>query len=409
MKHTNWLRFFMTLSLILICITFNFAQDWPQWRGSNRDGKVTGFTAPQNWPETPTQVWSVSVGLANSTPALVGDKLYVFTRQGEEEITRCLDAASGKELWQDKYEAVTVTGPATGHPGPRSSVTAAEGKVLTLGVGNILSCFDAASGKRLWRKDEFPGKWPEFFSGMSPMIVDGMAIAHVGNTESGAVFAYDLNTGEQKWKWEGDGPAYASPVLMTVGDTKQLVVQTAQNILGLATADGKLLWKVETTPEFRFFNSATPMIDGQTVIYTGQGSGTRALKVEKQGDNFITIELWHNPDVGTGFNTPILKEGMLYGITNEGNLYCMNEQTGEMTWMEKTRFQRGFGAIVDAGSVLMVLPITSELVVFEPNSEKYTELARIKVAETATYAHPVISGNHIFIKDEETLKLYTIQ
>lgn len=409
MKHTNRLRIFMTLSLILICMTFNFAQDWPQWRGSNRDGKVTGFTAPQNWPEKLTEGWSVTVGLGNATPALVGDRLYVFTRQDEEEITRCLDATNGKELWQDKYKAVTVTGPASGHPGPRSSPTVAEGKVVTLGVGNILSCFDAATGKLLWRKDELPGKWPEFFSSMSPIVMDGMAVAHLGSTESGAIIAYDLNTGNQKWKWEGDGPAYASPVLLTVGGIKQIVAQTAQNLLGIAVADGTLLWKVETAPERRFYNSATPIIDGQTIIYTGQGNGTRALRVDKQGNSFITSELWYNPDVGTGFNTPLLKDGMLYGISDRGNLYCMDAGTGEMTWMDNVRYQGNFGAIVDAGSVLLALPTTAELIVYEPSGKAYNELAKIKVAETETYAHPVIAGNRIYIKDQNTLMLLTVQ
>ncbi|MBN2029044.1 PQQ-binding-like beta-propeller repeat protein [bacterium] len=409
MKHADRLRIFMTLSLILICMTFNFAQDWPQWRGPNRDGKVTGFTAPQIWPNALKQGWTVTVGTGDATPALVGERLYVFTRQGDEEITRCLDAASGKELWQDKVKAETVTGPASRHPGPRSSPAVADGKVVILGVGNVLSCLDAATGKVLWRKNDYSGIVPEFFSGMSPIVVDGMAIAHLGDSNGGAIIAYDLNTGNQKWKLEGDGPSYASPVLITVGNTKQIVTQTAQNILGIAVADGKLLWKVQTTPVQRFYNSATPIIDGEIVIYTGQGKGTRALQVQKQGDSYVTSELWSNPDVGTGYNTPVLKDGMLYGISDRGNLYCMNAETGEMTWMDDVRYSGNFGAIVDAGSVLLALPTTAELVVYEPNGQKYNELAKIKVAETETYAHPVIAGNRIYIKDQNTLKLLTVQ
>src|SRR5664279_2134599 len=79
------------------------AQDWPQWRGANRDGKASGFTAPKTWPKELTQKWKVTVGLGDATPALVGDKLYVFARQHPAEVVRCLDAANGKELWQEKY------------------------------------------------------------------------------------------------------------------------------------------------------------------------------------------------------------------------------------------------------------------------------------------------------------------
>src|SRR5437588_1070192 len=139
------------------------AADWPQWRGPNRDAKVIGFTAPAAWPKALAQKWKVTVGEGVATPALVGDKLYVFSRQGADEITRCLDAATGKELWQDKYAAPAVTGPGSRHPGTRSSPAVADGKVVTLGVGGAVSCLDAATGKVVWRKEDFKGVHPRFF------------------------------------------------------------------------------------------------------------------------------------------------------------------------------------------------------------------------------------------------------
>src|SRR5205823_8147370 len=115
-------------------------QDWPQWRGPNRDNEVIGFTVPQSWPKTLTQKWKVTVGLGDASPDLVGDKIYVFTRQGQEEVIQCLDAGTGKVLWEDKYKAEQVKGPGSGHAGPRSSPAVAEGKVCTFGVGGVLSC-----------------------------------------------------------------------------------------------------------------------------------------------------------------------------------------------------------------------------------------------------------------------------
>jgi outer membrane protein assembly factor BamB len=134
MKKTNQLSAVM-VCVILICASSLFAQDWPQWRGPNRDGKVRGFKAPRQWPNELTQKWKKTVGQGDATPALVGDKLYVFTRQGDEEVTLCLDAGSGDEIWKDKYAAQAVTGAARRHPGPRSSPSVANGKVLTIGVG----------------------------------------------------------------------------------------------------------------------------------------------------------------------------------------------------------------------------------------------------------------------------------
>src|SRR6266581_6064505 len=141
-------------TLILNCAP---AQDWPQWRGPNRNAQAAGFAAPKTWPKELTQKWKVAVGEGVSTPCLVGDKLYVFARQAGAEVTRCLEAATGKELWQEKYDTLGATGPASGFSGPRATPTVADGKIVTLGVRGVLSCLDASSGKLLWRKDDVKG------------------------------------------------------------------------------------------------------------------------------------------------------------------------------------------------------------------------------------------------------------
>ena len=408
MKNVNRLIAAIAEYVILISVGFVFAQDWPQWRGTNRDGKVAGFEAPAKWPTELTQKWKVTVGTGDATPALVDDKLYVFTRQDADEVTRCLDAGSGDELWQDRYTAQAVTGPARSHPGPRSSPTVSDGKVIILGASGILSCLEKGTGKVVWRQDEFSKAVPQYFTGMSPIIVDKMCVAHLGGKDNGEIIAFDLATGKEKWKWTGDGPAYGSPVLLTVDGTKQIVAQTDKNIVSIAVADGRLLWQVPTPTQRRFFNSATPIMDGQTVIYTGQGLGTRAVMVQKQGNGFNVKELWSNEELGTAYNTPVLKDGLLFGLSNRGRLYCMNAGTGQIVWTDETS-HKNFGALLDAGSVILSLSSDSELIVFKPSGKEYEELAQIKVADTPVYAHPVIAGNKIYVKDEETLTMWTIE
>ncbi|MBN1845372.1 MAG: PQQ-like beta-propeller repeat protein [Sedimentisphaerales bacterium] len=383
------------------------AQDWPQWRGPQRDGKVTGFTAPAEWPKELTRKWQTTVGLGDATPALVGDRLYVFVRQGDEEVTLCLNAASGLEIWRDGYAAASVTGPASRHPGPRSSPTVALGKVVTLGAAGVLSCLDAQSGKVAWRIDQYKDV-PQFFTSMSPIIVDGLCIAHLGTSDKGAIVAFDLASSEPKWKWTGDGPAYASPVLMAAAGVKQIVVQTEKNVLGLAAADGKLLWQVPSPPQRRYYNSATPIVNGQTVIFTGQGLGTKAVEVEKTDDGFAARQLWTNDQLGTGFNTPVLANGMLFGISDRGNLFCLNAKDGQAAWTDSGQLDR-FGAIVNAGSFLLALPGNAELIVLAADGNQYRQLARYKVSDTPTYAHPIVSGNRVFIKDQQTVTLYAIE
>ncbi len=396
--------------VVLIGGSCVFAADWPQWRGPNRDGKVTGFTAPQNWPEALTQKWRTTVGSGDATPALVAGKLYVSARQGDDEVTICLSAADGSQLWQDKYAAQAVTGAARRHPGPRSSPAVAEGKVVTMGVGGVLSCLDAATGKLVWRKDPVPKVVPTFFTSSSPIIVDGVAVAQLGGRGNGAIVAYDLSTGDEKWRWDAEGPEYASPVVLTVEGTKQIVALTEKSIVAVGLSDGKLLWQLPFVPQRRAYNAATPIVDGQTVIYTGAGRGTKAVKIERQGDGFVAKELWSNAELAPQFNTPVLADGLLFGLSNRGNLFCINAETGQTAWTDETSRDRGgFGAIVHAGSVLLALPSNSELIAFAPSDKQFTELARIKVADTSTYAHPVIAGKGIFVKDQEAVTMWTME
>jgi outer membrane protein assembly factor BamB len=130
MQHTQR-RLVLSLACFLWAAAALAAQDWPQWRGPNRDNKVIGFAEPKTWPKELTKKWTVSVGIGEASPVLVGDKLYVFARQQDDEVTLCLDAMTGKEIWQDKYAADVVKGGARGYPGPRSTPAVGEGKVCT--------------------------------------------------------------------------------------------------------------------------------------------------------------------------------------------------------------------------------------------------------------------------------------
>src|SRR5260370_28423792 len=310
------------------------AQDWPQWRGPNRDNKVTGFKEPKTWPKELTKKWSVKVGLGDASPVLVGDKLFSFTRDGKEEVVRCLDAATGDEKWMDKYEADAVTGSGSGHPGPRSSPVVADGKVCTFGVGGTLSCYDADKGMKLWRKET--KVHPQFFTSASPIIVDGKCIQYIGGggrgSSKGDIVAYDLATGDEKWKWSGEGPAYGSPGLMSADKTNMLVTLDTKNLKDINAADGKLLWEAPFSAQY---NSGTPIIDGQKVICSGPNAGTVEFKVQKKDDGFKAEQAWKQTKSAAGiYNTPVLKDGLLYGLTVAGGggpmgrgptrLFCMN-------------------------------------------------------------------------------------
>ena len=401
---------FSATSLVLLMTAFIIhAQDWPQWRGANRDGKVAGFANPKAWPEQLTQTWKVTVGLGDATPALVKDRIYVYSKIGENEVLLCVDAASGKQLWQsDGSPAPAVTGPAASHPGPRSSVAVAEGKAVAVGVGGDIACFDAANGKLLWRNEDYKGQVPQFFTGMSPVISSGVCYAHLGGPKTGTFVAFDLATGSLKWKVDGEAPPYGSPVIMTIDGTKQVVFQAQTKIVSFSLTDGKQLWELETpVGTGRVNNAASPVADGNKIFYTGLNNGVNAAEIKKTGNNFTVSKLWTNPEFTTVYNTPVLKDGFLYGISSQSRLFCIDAGTGKTAWTDETALQN-FGSIVDAGQVLIAVTSNSHFVVLRPDGQKFSKVAQLKLAETGIYSHPVVSGNRIFIKDVESLTLYTV-
>jgi outer membrane protein assembly factor BamB len=353
------------------------------------------------------QKWKVTVGKGDATPALLGDKVFVFARDDKGELTLCLDAATGKELWRDSYEAQAANEPMGKHPGPRSSPTVVDGKVLAYGVRGTLSCLDAANGKVLWRKDELGAVFPRFFTASSPLVTDGLCIAQLGSEEKGGIYAYALASGDQKWKWTDDGSAYASPSLLSVEGVKTVVALTAKRVVGLSVSDGKLLWETPFAPAGRAYNAATPIVEGSTVIISGSGRGTKAIKIEKTGDAFAAKELWSNPDNAVQFNTPVLNSGRIYGVSQKGDLFCIDATDGKTLWTSPLG-AKDFASVVDAGSVLMAMGTQGELTFFEPSEKEYKKLASYKVAQTEMYAYPVPAGNHLFIKDKDSLARWDV-
>jgi outer membrane protein assembly factor BamB len=398
----------ISVFLLFIGTMTNQAQDWPQWRGVNRDGKVTGFVAPQTWPQQFNQVWKVTVGVGNSGPALVGNRIYVFARQSDNEVLQCFDASTGNKIWQSEgYPAAAITGPAAPHPGPRCSVTVAEGKVITIGVWGDVACFDATSGKLLWRNEDYKGKVPPFGQSMSPLVTSGICYAHLGGPQTGTFVAFDLKTGAIKWKVEGDGPAYGSPVLLTVDGSKHIVFQALTKLVGFDLADGRQLWELATpVGTGRVQNSTSPVADQNKIYYTGLNNGVNAIEIRKEGSTFSVNKLWTNPDFSTGYNTPVLKDGFLYGISAQSKLFCINANNGQTAWRDETIYQT-FGSLIDAGNVIIALTSNSMFLVIKPDGQQFTLLASIKIPEKSTYAHPILSGNKIYIEDLDSLTMLT--
>jgi outer membrane protein assembly factor BamB len=396
--------------LTLVLVTPLLAQDLTQWRGPNRDGAAASFTEPRTWPERLTQRWKVEVGLGYATPLLVGDKIYLFSRQEENEVMSALDAANGKVLWQTGYPApFTMHSAAVPHgKGPKSTPVFANGKLYSIGMTGTVTAFDAATGKQLWQK---PGTnpVPMYTShAFSPIVDRGLVIFHVGGHMEGALTAFDANTGDVKWRWNGDGPGYGSPILADFGGTRQIVTITQGKLVGIDAANGTLLWERPFVSS-NFTNSITPVLYGQTLIVSGNGGPTNALTVTKRNNQWVTETVWENADVPLRFSNGVIVRDMFISLStrNSGQYFCLDAKTGKTLWLSEGR-QAGNAALVKAGNLIFSLEDDGELLVIPSSQTAFEPLRRYKVAETATWAQPAISGNRVFVKDLSTLALWTL-
>jgi outer membrane protein assembly factor BamB len=383
--------------------------DYPQWRGPNRDGSAAAFAEPKAWPETLTRRWKVEVGLGYATPLVVGNNIYLFSRQGENEVMSALDAATGKVFWQTGYKATfTMQSAASRHgPGPKSTPVFANGKLYAIGMTGIVTAFDAATGKQLWQKpgsDVVPMYTTHAFS---PLVDRGLVIFHVGGHNQGSLTAFDVNTGATKWSWNGDGPGYGSPILVESGGTRQIVTLTQTKLVGVDAATGSLLWE-RPFVNSSTTNAATPVLYGQTLIVSNGGPAF-AFTLTKRNDQWVTENAWENGDVPFRLSNIVVVGDTLFGLStrNSGQYFGVDAKTGKTLWTSEGR-QAGNAAIVKAGNVLFSLQDDGELIVARSSLTAFEPLRRYKVADSETWAQPAISGNRIFVKDLSTLALWTL-
>ncbi len=385
------------------------ALDWPQWRGPNRDGSLASFAEPKSWPENLTRQWKIEVGTGYATPIVVGNRVYAFTRQEENEVMRALDAANGKVVWETSYPAPFQMNNSTSRhgPGPKSTPTFANGRLFTLGMSGKVTAFDAATGKQIWQKPSPPVE-PTFHTAQSALVDKGNVILHVGGNNQGALTAFDQATGAVKWAWDGDGPGYGSPILAEFGGTRQVIVFSQQNLVGVDVANGQLLWKVPYVAR-SVTNSITPLVYGDTVIVSGQGKPLSAYRISKRDGQWFAEMAWENDQLQMSFANPVLVKDAVFSLSplNSGQFFWADAKTGATLWRSAPR-QAGNAAIIKTADYLFVLKDDATLVVAKSTPGGFEPLKTYTVADSATWPAPVISGNRFFVKDLTTLALWTL-
>jgi outer membrane protein assembly factor BamB len=405
-------RLLGTVTLFGLASAVISAQAWPQWRGPARDGRAA-VKASASPAAKAIEVWKVPVGIGHSSPVVDANRVYVFTRRDERETIAAFDLATGKTLWSTGYDVPYQMNPAAREhgKGPKSTPVVSGGRLFTLGITGVLSAVETATGKPLWRasfEKEFPVGPPEFGSAMSPMVDGDAVIAHVGGKDRGALRAFDAATGRVLWSWTEDGPGYASPVIVEAGGVRQIVTQTQQHIVGVERATGKSLWKLRFDTAYQQ-NIVTPLVYRDLVVLSGLDKSTFAVRVTHQGATWKPETVWENTSVPMYMSSPVLNGDVIYGLThrNRGQFFALDAKSGKTLWTSPPR-QGENAAIVGAADVLFCLTSDAQLKLVRATGGSFQLLATLEVATSPTWAHPVILGDRVLVKDEQSLALLKI-
>ena len=414
MRFAFGISFAMALGLPLI------AADWPQWRGPNRDGVAPGVQLPAKWPaEPPQEKWKAPVGLGYSGPAIARGKVFIMGRVDKDERCLAFDADTGKELWKLEYPEPFQAPDPTAGKGPNSTPTVDGDRVYMLGLGGMLHCLDATSGKTLWKHDckqeywgvkvsIFGDAWhPPCGASASPMLDGTNVLIPIGGAKAGTFTAFDRRTGDISWKALEDRSSYASPTIASPGGVKQLIGFTGTRMVGLRYSDRELLWDVPFKARFEQ-TIISPVVWKDLVIVAGEGRATTAVRVKESGGKVTQETAWTSDDLKAYLTTPIVFADHLLGYDmRTSRLVCLNLETGETAWTSP-RVPGKYHSLVLAGDAVFCLNSEGELTLLKATTKEYVEVVKWTLAEKGTWAHLAVAGNRLYVKGKENLYCYEL-
>ncbi|MBL9157220.1 MAG: PQQ-like beta-propeller repeat protein [Verrucomicrobiales bacterium] len=327
--------------------------DWPRFLGPSDDAKTPETHLLEKFPEGGLyKVWEMEKGSSYTSPAIVGDRLVVFNRQGDEEVIQCLEPETGKQYWSHAYPS-SYRDRYGFNDGPRASAVIAEGRVFTLGAESVLTCLDLASGTALWQRklaSEFD-RLPYFFGhGCAPIVHGGKVIVPLGTTDGLSVAAFDVATGKLAWGTKHTWQAgYSSPIITKLQGKDRLLVFAGDDsdppvggLLAIDPENGDLLDAFPWRPDkYESVNGSTPLAvgDDRVFISASYNKGGVLLKFNADGK---WEELWRTPEFGLHWATPLLLDGHLYGFhgRNEPDALFKSVEvaTGKESWSADPEF-----------------------------------------------------------------------
>ena len=386
------------------------ADDWPEFLGPRRDGTVGEAGLARAWPDKgPPVLWKIDVGSGFSGPIVVGKRLILNHRTGNDERIDFLDADTGKLERKFSYPTTFADDFGKGD-GPRSTPCAADGKVVTLGADGTLTCLALDSGLRLWSHDlvatyKVPNSY--FGVGSSPVIHDGHVLVNVGGPRAGVV-AFALESGKELWKATSDGASYSSPILAKVDGVERAVFFTRNGPLVLDPATGQVTYTTRWRARYdASVNAAPPLLLGDDRVFftASYETGSLLLKLRKDGAD----QIWTSEDaLSSHYANAVTHGGFIYGVDGRqetgARLRCIDPRPAAGPVVRWTTDRFGCASILTAGDDLILLNESGDLILAEANPAKYVEKARVRLLDgTPVRAVPAISGGRLFARDRSHL------
>ena len=383
-------RFGMVLASGVCMAVTTLAGDWPQFRGPGHDG----ISGESDWfvPKAVVKtVWTAEVGVGHAAISVSAGRLYTMGNRQGTDVVFCLEAATGKAIWQHSYASASGN-----YPGPRSTPTVDGRRVFTFGRDGMLLCLDAAKGGVMWQRDlgkDMNATPPQWGFASSPLVVGERVIVNVGTHG----LAVNRLTGKTVWESGGAGGSYASPVpYQWKGQPAVLVLATA-GISAVDAGTGQVGW-FHPWKTGCDVNAADPLpIQDKVLITSGYGHGAALLDVT--GDQ-PKVE-WENKHLVSHFSSPVLSGSHVYGVhgdAGEGELRCLDLATGAVKWGNP---DIGFGSLIMAGGKLLFLSEKGLLVVMVDDPEACRELWRGKILDSTCWTMPVVCNGLIYCRNDK--------
>jgi len=416
----------------------NSAAEWPCWRGPGGRSIAAHAELPDTWPSGDLKPrWSVPLGTGWSSPVVVDGRVFITDRQAGIERTLGLSADDGEILWESigpvDFEPHDV-GQRHGN-GPKSTCCVAEGHVFSLGIAGRLKCLDAASGKIVWEK-MLPAEFgevaplaggraivngtenvivpigeglgapvPLFGYTGSPTIAGQLLILEVGGARGGTLMAFDRTSGSVVWKSLSEHVSYSSPIIAELAGVPQVVALTGPRVVGLDLRNGHLLW--DHPFQIQYDESiSTPAFEGDTVFVTGDHKPLTALRIEREGSGLRKTVAWENRDLSSYLSSMLAHEGYVYGMNDGGEWAAVRIADGKTVWVDGDHGY--YCSPVLADHRLLGLNEAGSLMVVAASPDAYQELGLSRVAKTATWTAPAVLDGRIYVRSEDAIACFEL-